>query len=120
MTSAQLTHVAATAAVTTPGRGPGPATCSTGPDTAGPVPGELAGAGVGRLGIVDGDRLEPSNLHRQTWYALADCGREKAARWLTSENRALGGRTPISELDTDLGAEEVEAALQRLSHGIVG
>ena len=47
-------------------------------------------------------------------------GREKAARWLTSENRALGGRTPISELDTDLGAEEVEAALQRLSHGIVG
>jgi sulfur-carrier protein adenylyltransferase/sulfurtransferase len=39
----------------------------------------LAGAGVGRLAIVDGDRLEPSNLHRQTWYALADCGREKAA-----------------------------------------
>ena len=39
----------------------------------------LAGAGIGRLGIVDSDRLEPSNLHRQTWYALADCGREKAA-----------------------------------------
>jgi len=38
----------------------------------------LAGAGIGRLGIVDSDRLEPSNLHRQTWYALADCGREKA------------------------------------------
>ncbi len=33
---------------------------------------------MGRLGIVDGDRLEPSNLHRQTWYAFADCGREKA------------------------------------------
>jgi len=38
----------------------------------------LAGAGIGRLGIVDGDRLEPSNLHRQTWYALADCGQEKS------------------------------------------
>jgi sulfur-carrier protein adenylyltransferase/sulfurtransferase len=38
----------------------------------------LAGAGIGRIGIVDSDRLEPSNLHRQTWYALADCGREKA------------------------------------------
>ncbi|MFM7432763.1 MAG: ThiF family adenylyltransferase [Gammaproteobacteria bacterium] len=38
----------------------------------------LAGAGVGRLIIIDGDRLEPSNLHRQTWYALADCGQAKA------------------------------------------
>ncbi|HEU4780447.1 MAG TPA: ThiF family adenylyltransferase [Steroidobacteraceae bacterium] len=43
-----------------------------------PVLQYLAGAGVGRLGIVDADRLEPSNLHRQTWYALADCGREKS------------------------------------------
>jgi sulfur-carrier protein adenylyltransferase/sulfurtransferase len=39
----------------------------------------LAGAGVGKLGIVDGDRLEPSNLHRQTWYTLAECGQEKAS-----------------------------------------
>ncbi|MFM7454545.1 MAG: ThiF family adenylyltransferase, partial [Cyanobium sp.] len=38
----------------------------------------LAGAGVGQLIIIDGDRLEPSNLHRQTWYALADCGQAKA------------------------------------------
>jgi molybdopterin/thiamine biosynthesis adenylyltransferase/molybdopterin synthase catalytic subunit/rhodanese-related sulfurtransferase len=44
-----------------------------------PVLQYLAGAGIGRLGIVDADRLEPSNLHRQTWYALSECGQEKAS-----------------------------------------
>lgn len=43
-----------------------------------PVISYLAGAGIGRLGLVDGDRLEPSNLHRQTMYALADVGQPKA------------------------------------------
>jgi adenylyltransferase/sulfurtransferase len=44
-----------------------------------PVLQYLAGAGVGRLGIIDADRLEPSNLHRQTWYALSECGQEKSS-----------------------------------------
>jgi len=43
-----------------------------------PVISYLTGAGIGRLGLVDGDRLEPSNLHRQTLYALADVGKLKA------------------------------------------
>jgi molybdopterin/thiamine biosynthesis adenylyltransferase/molybdopterin synthase catalytic subunit/rhodanese-related sulfurtransferase len=43
-----------------------------------PVISYLAGAGIGRLGLVDGDRLESSNLHRQTMYALADVGQLKA------------------------------------------
>jgi len=53
-----------------------------------PVISYLAGAGIGRLGLVDGDSLEPSNLHRQTMYALADVGKLKA-ELATERVRAL-------------------------------
>jgi adenylyltransferase/sulfurtransferase len=38
----------------------------------------LAAAGVGRIGIVDFDKIERSNLHRQILYSEQDIGRDKA------------------------------------------
>ena len=38
----------------------------------------LAAAGVGTIGIADGDRVELSNLQRQLLYTTAELGRPKA------------------------------------------
>jgi sulfur-carrier protein adenylyltransferase/sulfurtransferase len=81
-----------------------------------PVLAYLAGAGVGRLGIVDGDRLEASNLHRQTLYALADVGRPKAS--LAAERlRALNPEVEVEVHPVRLDATNGEALLD--AHDLV-
>jgi putative toxin-antitoxin system antitoxin component (TIGR02293 family) len=42
----------------------------------------------------------------------------KAAEWLRTPNRALGGEVPIDQLDTDLGTKEVESILGRIAYGV--
>ena len=37
----------------------------------------LAGAGIGRIGLMDGDVVEMSNLHRQTIHTTDGVGRKK-------------------------------------------
>lgn len=51
-----------------------------------PVLQNLAAAGVGNIGIIDGDVVDESNLHRQLLYTLKDCGKSKAA---TAKKAAL-------------------------------
>lgn len=43
-----------------------------------PVLQNLASAGVGNIGIVDGDVVDETNLHRQLLYTLKDCGNSKS------------------------------------------
>lgn len=61
----------------------------------------LASSGVGTLGIVDGDTVDISNLHRQLLYNIDDCGKNKAdvaARAIQKIN---------SEIDTKVYSEFV-------------
>jgi molybdopterin-synthase adenylyltransferase len=58
-----------------------------------PVAALLARAGVGQIEVADQDRIELSNLHRQTLYQPADLGRSKsevAAERIAAEAAAAG------------------------------
>lgn len=64
----------------------------------------LAGAGVGRLRIVDPDRVDESNLHRQTLYRMDDIGRPKvvcAARELARLNPEIEVEARVDRLDPE-------------------
>jgi adenylyltransferase/sulfurtransferase len=76
-----------------------------------PVLGYLAGAGVGRIGIVDADNLDASNLHRQTLYALSDVGQPKAelaAARLRALNPTVDVNVHLVRLDAENGPALIE------------
>lgn len=64
----------------------------------------LAAAGVGRLTVCDGDRVDVTNLHRQILFTAADVGRSKAeaaAERLRAMNPAVVIRTIATAADAD-------------------
>jgi len=70
-----------------------------------------------RLSPIESDRLY--RLAR-IWQMTADTlgTEEKARAWLVRGNRALGGATPLSMLDTEIGARQVEDVLNHINHGM--
>ncbi|XXF75045.1 HesA/MoeB/ThiF family protein [Myxococcaceae bacterium GXIMD 01537] len=69
-----------------------------------PVAQGLAHAGVGLLTLVDPDRVDVTNLHRQLWHRAADVGRLKV------ESAADGLRRAFPDVRTETLAERVDAA----------
>ncbi|MFZ5633819.1 MAG: HesA/MoeB/ThiF family protein [Bacillota bacterium] len=61
----------------------------------------LAAAGVGRIGLLDGDRVELSNLQRQILHGAPDLGRPKAE----------SGRDRLLHLNPDLKVEAIAGRL---------
>ncbi len=64
----------------------------------------LCAAGIGTLGIMDSDRVEPSNLQRQIWHFTRDIGRSKvmsAAAKLRALNPDVAIQTYRARLEAD-------------------
>lgn len=73
----------------------------------------LAAAGIGRLTLVDHDRVERSNLHRQLLHRAADLGRpkvESAAARLRSRHPTLAITTTAARFGADNAADLVAGA----------
>ena len=43
---------------------------------------------------------------------------DKASRWMVAPNRALGGKRPFDQLDTELGGRSVEEILYAIAYGM--
>jgi len=70
----------------------------------------------GRLARYESDRLY--RLARIVAIANEYLGDHKRAiNWLKHPNRALGGSAPLSAMDTELGARQVENILGRIAYG---
>jgi putative toxin-antitoxin system antitoxin component (TIGR02293 family) len=70
-----------------------------------------------RLSPAESDRLARlARILVRAEQALGD--EEKAHRWLSKANRALGGQSPLTLLDSDAGALVVERVLGRIEHGV--
>lgn len=71
----------------------------------------LVGAGVGTLGLVDSDSIDPTNLHRQVIYQAQDAGRSKVERAAAFSKRLNPGVT-IETFPYQLDESNVDSLVQ--------
>lgn len=76
----------------------------------------LAAAGVGRITIVDFDRVDDSNLQRQVLFGMADVGRPKVDA-AAARLRSLNPYIEVTSLDTQLTSENARELVA--SHDLV-
>lgn len=73
----------------------------------------LAGAGIGRLTLIDDDTVEASNLQRQTVFTTAAIGRgkaEAAAAWVAAFDPAIEVRTHAARIAAGNASELIAGA----------
>ncbi len=71
-----------------------------------PVALYLAAAGVGHIGIADGDCVDVSNLQRQVIHSSADVGRSKV-KSAAEKMRALNPHVEVTEIGSFLTADNI-------------
>jgi putative toxin-antitoxin system antitoxin component (TIGR02293 family) len=70
-----------------------------------------------RLSAAESDRtVRLARLYASAVEMIGD--EDKAVAWLQTPNRALRGERPLDQLDTDVGAREVEDILGRIAYGV--
>lgn len=70
----------------------------------------LVAMGIGEVGIVDFDKIEESNLHRQFLYSSCDLGKNKAIV-LTSKLKKQNEHLTISAFDEELTVNNFDAII---------
>lgn len=80
----------------------------------------LAGAGVGRLTLIDDDVVDASNLQRQTIFTPADIGHPKAevaVEWVARFDPAIEARAVVERLGADNAARVLGGGAQVIVDG---
>ena len=72
----------------------------------------------GKLTKPESERLLRLSLVFEKTVNLFEGDADAARTWLSRSNKALGGETPLSAVETELGAREVEDVIGRLEHGV--